>query len=273
MFSPAIKRRIGEVRLHGRKRPIRALRTRIFSPRLPREHRKLSPAGLSKTRRTGIDPKWHDDFPWVLTTEDRDGMLCSLCPKHCRRPRKSIVGKAVWTDVPRRTIMRQAPVKHGQSESHIDAVKLEAALSSPHVHGGIDMVFERVVSAERKATIGALRCTYFLTKREIPHTTNFTPLCELGKALGAQYLQDMQRGGDNAQYTSERFRQELVQALAETVAKPILESIRSSPFFALCVDETTDISVTKQLIVYGRYLVEGDVHISFVSFWMVLLDL
>ena len=57
------------------------------------------------------------------------------------------------------------------------------------------MAFKRVVSAERKAMIGALKCMYFLTKREIPHTTNFTPLCELGKALGAQYLQDMQCGG------------------------------------------------------------------------------
>ena len=125
---------------------------RIFSPRLPHEHhgkKKAFPAGLSKTRRTGINPKRHEDFPWVLPTEDRDGMLCSLCCKHCRRSRKSIVGKAVWTDVLCRTITQQALVKHGQSESHIDAVKLEAALSSSHVHGGIDMAFERVVSAER----------------------------------------------------------------------------------------------------------------------------
>ena len=119
VFSPAIKRRIGEVRLHGKRHSgqyafAHGMRLRIFSPRLPREHRKLSPAGPSKTRRTGIDPKWHDDFPWVLPTEDRDGMLCSLCRKHCRRPRKSIVGKAVWTDEPRRMITRQALVKHGQ---------------------------------------------------------------------------------------------------------------------------------------------------------------
>ena len=51
----------------------------------------------------------------------------------------------------------------------------------------------RVVSAEKKVMIGALRCMYLLTKWEISHTTNFTPLCELGKALGAQYLQDMKR--------------------------------------------------------------------------------
>ena len=229
------------------------------------KRKQSSSVAPSKTRRTGIDPKWHEDFPWILPTDDRDGMLCSVCRKHARRPRKSFVGKAVWNDVPCRTITRQALVKHGQSESHIDALKLEAALSSSRVDGGIDMAFERVASAERKAMLGALRCMYFLTKREIPHTTNFRPLCELAKALGAEYLQDLQHGGANAQYTSERFKQELVQALAEAVSRPIQENIRSSPFFVLCVDETTDVSVTKQLIVYGRYLVEGDVHTTFIS--------
>ena len=38
-----------------------------------------------------------------------------------------------------------------------------------------------------------------------------------------------------------------------------------SPFFSLCVDETTDLSVTKQLIVYGRYFCNGDVKTSFLG--------
>lgn len=63
------------------------------------------------------------------------------------------------------------------------------------------------------------------------------------------YLEDLNRGG-NAHYTSERFKQELIQALAETIAKPIQEHLCASPFFSLCIDETTDVSFTKQLIVY-----------------------
>ena len=157
-------------------------------------------------------------------------MLCTLCRKHSRRPKKSVVGRAVWTDILCCSITRQALVKHSQSESHVDAVKLEAALSSSRVDSGIEMAFQCVVSAERKALIGALKCMYFLNKREMAHTTNFLPLRELGKSLGATYLQDLRQGG-NAQYTSERFKQELVQVLAETVAKPIQEHIRSSPFF------------------------------------------
>ena len=170
----------------------------------------------------------------MTTTEDGMGMVCSLCRKHCRRPKKSVVGKAVWTDVPCQSITRQALVKHSRSESHIDAIKMEAALGSSRTDGGIEMAFQWVISAERKAVIGSLKCMYFLNKREIAHTTNFVPLCELGKYLGAVYLQDLQRGG-NAHYTSERFKQEIMQALAETVAKPIYKRMFVHHLSSPCV--------------------------------------
>ena len=124
--------------------------------------------------------------------EDGTGMLCSLCRKHSRRPKKSVVGKAVWTDTPCRSITRQTLMKHSRSESHTDAVKLEAALGSARTDDGIERAFQRVVSTERKAMIGSLKCMYFLNKREIAHTTHFVPLCELSKSLGALYLQDLQ---------------------------------------------------------------------------------
>ena len=70
----------------------------------------------------------------------------------------------------------------------------------------------------------------FLTKREIAHSTNFGPLLELAKSLGVAYLQDLQLGG-NAQYTSECFIQEVVQALGDAITDPIIFSIQQSPFF------------------------------------------
>ena len=102
----------------------------------------------------------------------------------------------------------------------------------------------------------------FLNKREIAHTTSFIPLCEFGKSLGA-----LVSGGPTARWQCPLHigKQELVQALAETIAKPIQDHLRTSPFFSLCIGETTDVSVTKQLIVYARYLVSGAVHSSFVS--------
>ena len=107
---------------------------------------------------------------------------------------------------------------------------MEAALGSARMDGEIERAFQQVVSAERKAMIGLLKCMYFLKKREIAHTIYFGPLCELGKSLGTVSLQNLQWAG-NTHYTFERFKQEVVQALAETVAKPIQESFRNHLFF------------------------------------------
>ena len=199
----------------------------------------------SKRRKSGVDSNWKKDFPWLIELEN-DEMKCDFS---CR-PQKIGVGKAVWVDLPCTTITRQSLVKHSKTLSHIKAVKMEADLSSAQTDGGITMAFQRVVSAQRKAFIGALKCMYFLNKREVAHTTNFVPLLELGKSLGASYLADIQVGG-NAHYSSERFMQEIVECLGKAVFNPIVSKLRQSPFFALCIDETTDVSVTKELILYA----------------------
>ena len=51
------------------------------------------------------------------------------------------------------------------------AVKVEADLSSSKRDGGIVISLQQVVSAQRKAFIDALKCMYFLVKREIAQTT------------------------------------------------------------------------------------------------------
>ncbi len=220
--------------------------------------------GTGKHIKTGIDAKWNEDFHWMLVAEEGEGMLCSLCRKHSRRLAKARVGRAVWVDVPCRTLTRLSLVKHAKCNSHLFAVQMKADLCSAKKDGGIAMSLQQVVSAQRKAFIGALKCMYFLTHREIPHKTNFVPLLELSKSLGASYLSDLHVGG-NAHYTSKRCVQELLQCLSDTVAEPISQNMQQSPFFALCVDETTDVSVTKELIVYSRYLVGGEVITSFLK--------
>ena len=94
-------------------------------------------------------------------------------------------------------------------------------------------------------------------------TTNFFASIQAFQSLGASYLSDIQVGG-NVMYTctSECFMQELIQCLGERVSSPLLVQVRQSPSFALCTDETTDVSVNKELVVYARYLVDGEVRTS-----------
>ena len=116
----------------------------------------------AKHCKSGVDPKWKDEFPWLKVSERDVGMFCHLCQKQSRRPKKVVVGKAIWVDLPCTTITRHSLVRHSQSECHVTAKKIEADLVSSRKDGGIKKTFDRVVSAEGRAFIGGLKCMYFL---------------------------------------------------------------------------------------------------------------
>ena len=119
------------------------------------------------------------------------------------------------------------------------------------------------MALQRSAVIGAMKCLYWLCKQEIAHTTNYQPLLSLSLSLGCSDLSALNAGG-NAHYTSERIVQELVGILAQQIEDAQLAAFSHSPFYGLMVDESTDISVTKQLVLYGRYVSEsGESHSTF----------
>ena len=141
---------------------------------------------------------------------------------------------------------------------HQEAEACEAQWLTLQRYGGIVQAFTAHVLINRKALIGALKMKYWLAKEEIAHTTKFPSLMELSIQLGSDYLQELNLDG-NANYTSEQTIRELVQCLSSLVEKQILENIRSSEFFALMTDESTDIAVLKQLVLVARYLTKEGV--------------
>ena len=110
-----------------------------------------------KHRRTEIDPKWATDFLCVEVSDERE-MLCLLCRKHNRQPKKVSVSKAIWIDPPCKNLTQQSLVSHGQSQSRTLAMRMKANLASSRKDGGIAMTLDKVISAERKAFIGAHKC-------------------------------------------------------------------------------------------------------------------
>ena len=208
-----------------------------------------------------------DDFPWLELGDEIGGetvMWCSLCRRNNCRPKRAPLGKAVWIEIPCKTITRQSLRDHAESDCHKEAMHIESSRILSTKQGGITEAMDAIVSLQKKAFIGHLKCMHYLAKQEIAHTTKFTPLIQLAKSLGTTYLGEIAMGG-NMKYTSECFMQEIVLALAETVIKPIKEDMLTSPVFSLLIDETTDVSVVKQMIVYGRYLSAGEATTRFLG--------
>ena len=83
------------------------------------------------------------------------------------------------------------------------------------------------------------------------------------KSLGCSYLNDLIIGR-NATYTSKRIVAEFLQCLSSVIESEKLDNLKCSPFFSLMTDESTDISVLKQLVIVAKYILpSGKIETSF----------
>jgi len=139
---------------------------------------------------------------------------------------------------------------------HKEAVEQERTCQIVKACREIREVVQGQVALQKSAVIGAMKCLYWHCKQEIAHTTNYQPLLSLAMSLGCNYLSALNAGG-NAHYTSERIIQELVGILAQQIEDAQMEAFSHSLFYGLMIDESTDISVTKQLVLYGWYVNES----------------
>lgn len=95
-----------------------------------------------------------------------------------------------------------------------------------------------------------MKCLHFLVKREIPHTTNYGELLKLLENFGVKELQCL-RTARNATYTSQRVISDFLNVLSSTIEEDVINKMRLSSTISLMADESTTVSVTKELIIYG----------------------
>ena len=60
--------------------------------------------------------------------------------------------------------------------------------------------------------------------------------------------------GANAIYRTQQSIAEFLSLIGSSIRKTTQHELESSPYIGLLIDETTDLSTTKQLIVYAKYL-------------------
>ena len=221
------------------------------SDRAPLSHSsRMSISSSSKHKQGKYDPEWERMYPWVYQSEDGKGMFCRLCKRfNTRNERNSF---AVFNMTPCVSLRKDVLARHADSSMHKSAMMQEHDRLASQQGGGIEQAFSKAISIEKKAALGAMKCLYWLAKNEIAHTTRYVPLLELVRSLGCSYFDSLQVGG-NATYTSERMIQEFIQNMSSQIETGLLQELRNSPCVALMCDETTDVSVLKQMVIYGRY--------------------
>ena len=225
------------------------------------------PAKKSK-HKVEYDVHWKEEFPWHVPVHRKEGnsasdvtdLFCSICQCHGTKQRNNT---GTWIDKPCTYLRKDMLQRHKISKMHQDAEAREAERLASQRDGGITQAFSAHVMINRKALIGALQMMYWLAKEEIAYTTKFASLMDLSIMLGSDYYLKELNLGRNAHYTSEQTIRELLQCLSSVLEEQILEYIRSSDFFALMTDESTDIAILKQPVLVARYMTETGVKTSF----------
>jgi hypothetical protein len=140
-----------------------------------------------------------------------------------------------------------AVTSHEESTPHNTAVqensnrKLAAEGKSSTA---VELMVQQATHEERTAVSKLLHATLFLAQHNLALSL-LQPLRQLVTTLG---------GTDSGLYTGHDLRAELLACLAQPVRAGVLAELKESPFFALMVDETTDVAVKKQLMIYAKFV-------------------
>ena len=166
----------------------------------------------------------------------------------CRRAAVPRSGSKIWISKPCFHFRLDKIKQHAKSNTHKLSMLAEADTTV-----AICQAFSDTFSIEMKAAVGRLKYVYWLCKREIVHTTTYQDLLALAQSLGCDYLIVCR----NATYTSPQIVVEFLEVIDGMVLEDVLHDMQESTAFSIMVDESTDVSILKQLVIYGRAVAGG----------------
>ena len=81
--------------------------------------------------------------------------------------------------------------------------------------------------------------------------------------MGCDYLKELEVGG-NAHYRSHAIINEFLKVITTVIEDDQLSELGNSKFYSLLTDESTDISVKKQLVLVAHYFSQAEVKTTFI---------
>ena len=179
--------------------------------------------------------RWQKKFDWAQYDAEKDTVTCSVCTK-AGKTNDYVRGKS-------------RPGK-GWRKEYLNRHRLTEPLMAVQAR----QVYDHVLSESGKETIFLMKNVYFLA-RECIAVLKAKKLHKHVQELGCKVPTSHQ-----GLYSSWEF----VSAISQHLEQDLLKQLKSSPFFSLG-DESTDIAVQKNLILYVKYLSKGQVHLSFLK--------
>ena len=189
---------------------------------------------VSRRTRT-FKKRWLRQYQWLQW--EKEGMFCKTCRE--MRKKNSFTSRFGCKNFRTSTLTR-----HAQSGDHKSANQ-EAVMRRDFA-----TATQRVLSKNEAAVLCAFKAIYWLAKEEIA-SSKFPSLLALLQMLGTSDIGNLNVGA-NATYTHHSSVAEMQDVIDECIQSSIVEQIRSCSAYGLMVDESTDVTITKKLVIYVK---------------------
>lgn len=177
---------------------------------------------------------WSQKWPWLDYDSKTSKMRCKLCVEAGKS--NAMTGEGT-TNYRTTTLDR-----HVMTSDHRSAVAASVLKK--------DFNIARDNAYKDPTITAAMRTAYYLAKEALP-TAKFASMIEFVKLQGCPDLKNLSPAG-NATYVSRQSAEDFQECIAQDIHEDIISQIKSANMYSVLIDESTDISVSKHMVIYAR---------------------
>ncbi|KAL3698460.1 hypothetical protein R1sor_012536 [Riccia sorocarpa] len=196
-----------------------------------------------KEAREAWKDEWLLTYPWIDWDSERALIFCKPCKEGGSRCTYGMKGGI--------SIKTSAFKEHARSAQH--------AKYSYAYYVAKEQMQKSIAKARVRAesSLKNLFFTAYLLGKENIAFAKYPKVCALLKALDTPLPGEL--------YQCDKAAASMVETISDVLLERTLVRVKASPFFGIMMDESTDISVTNNLVVFATFLEYGNVECAFLG--------
>ena len=194
-----------------------------------------------------FEESWVKTYPWVRHDSNKHLMYCQICETHSIKKDQAFV---VGSDVFHINSLKQ----HHSSKLHLEAYDNKVLADN------MKKTTVKATDKNKEEILKLFKMVYFIAVENLSFT-KFESLIE--------FFDFMDLKVNSAHYQNRAALPAILKAISNVTYGKVLESVKSSPYFGVMIDETTDIANLQKLIIYLSYWDKALFKVRYVFFKIV----